>query len=95
MTEKELTAYLASVDTVPEPVAASEDYDLGFAAGYDEAVANMITDVNRDRAARYLYRVNAPIGEDVNEWERVGQGRKAIYVRSVDEITKLYMGWDR
>lgn len=58
---------------------------------------NGVTPENRERAARYIYRSRAPIGEPRDEWERMKDGstRKKTYLRAADEIVKLYMGWDQ
>lgn len=76
-------------------------YDRGFASGKAEstmlAQVNGVTNENRERAARYIYRSRAPIGEDPGEWERLKPSsvRKQTYLRAADEIVKLYLGWDR
>lgn len=76
-------------------------YDRGFEDGKSEAVETAkvagVTEENRDRAARYIYRSRAPMGESVDEWERMAKTstRKQTYLRAADEIAKLYMGWDK
>jgi hypothetical protein len=59
------------------------------------ATRHQVEAENRDKAARYLFRANSPIGEPVDQWENTDEYRKNVYRRSADAVAKLYMGWDR
>jgi len=66
-------------------------YDVGYENGREDAI--QVTPESVDRAAKFLYRKDAPPGEPADAWETSApEERKEIYRRSAAMIARLYNG---
>ena len=67
------------------------DYEQGYRDGYNDCV--QITEESHTQAAKFLFRKDAPPGENPDAWDYASIHRKEIYYRSAEMIARLYNGW--